>query len=205
MRFTLDRKTLDQFKTTGQITIESFFDSDKCLQISKFIESKIPSFEFKDIAMKSAHNLVAENPSFQKIINLHNLSLLAYELTQVKPIRVAYDQWLFGGMSTFDEERKSLFVDPSLPFSERFSVSQIETVLLIDLKKGDLHFFKPDQKLMPIALNDRYLLIVFSRSASLYQPCAADPMDSFLKKKGYVYGDRLKDNEHPLLLQGFNG
>lgn len=204
MRFTLNRPAIETFKKTGQFVVESFFDSVKLAKINRLIDEKISSFEFKEKVMQEGHNLVIENEAIQKALNLFNLAVLSYEFTTIKPIRLAYDQFIFGGMSTFDEERKSLFLDGELPFSERLSVSLAAMVVLINLKNGDLLFLKPSEKMPKVNLGDRYLYLVFTQGQSLYQPCKADPVESFLKKRGYVYGDKLKDSYHPLLLLGFN-
>ncbi|MFN4174967.1 MAG: hypothetical protein ACK4HV_07695, partial [Parachlamydiaceae bacterium] len=200
MRFTLNRPAIETFKKTGQFAVESFFDSAKLAKINRLIDEKISSFEFKEKVMQEGHNLVIENEPLQKALNLFNLAALSYEFTTIKPIRLAYDQFLFGGISTFDEERKSAFLNTEIPFSERLSVSLPVMIVLIHLKTGDLLFLKPSEALPKVNLGDRYLFLVFTQGSSLYQPCKADPVESFLKKRGYVYGDKLKDSYHPLLL-----
>lgn len=204
MRFTLNRPAIDAFNKTGQFAVESFFDSAKLAKINRLIDEKISSFEFKEKAMLEGHNLVIENEALQKAINVFNLAVLSYEFTKVKPIRLAYDQFLFGGISTFDEDRNSLFLNNELSIDQKVAVSLPVMCVVINLKTGDLLFLKPTETMPKVSLGDRYLFLVFTQAASLYQPCKGDPVESFLKKRGYVYGDKLKDSYHPLLLLGFN-
>lgn len=202
MRFTLNKHSLDLFTKEGRLNIESFFDSAKLIRINRLIDEKISNFELKDKVMQEGHNLVIENEGLQKALNLYNLAFLVYELGKVKPLRLAYDQFLFGGMSTLDQERKSLYLDNEKPLDTRLSISGSVVAVHINLKTGDLLFLNPSQPLPKVELGDRAHLLVFTQTVSLYQRCEADPADSFLKKRGYAYGDKLKDSYHPLLLRG---
>lgn len=204
MRFTLDKLSVDQFIKESRLHIDGFFNESKLNLLNRLIDKKIgSSFEFKDKVMQNGHNVVIETLELQKALNLFGLAVLSYELTQVKPLKLAYDQFYFGGMDSFDKDRKSSFLENDKPIDGRLSVSDSVIAIYIDLKTGDLTFLKPTEHLPKIDLAARSLMLVFTRINSLYQPCSDDPMDPFLKKKGYAYGDKLKDAYHPVLLREF--
>lgn len=206
MRFTLDKVSVDHFNKQNHLEIDGFYNDSKLNVLNRLIDQKIGSnFEFKDKVMQAGHNTVIETPEIQKALNLFALSTLAFVLSQEKPLRLAYDQFFFGGFSSFDKDRKSLFLDNDYPLQERLSVSEPVIAAYLHLKTGKLIFLKPSETVPKIEMGERALLLVFTRLNSLYQPCANDPMDPFLKKKGYVYGDKLKDSYHPVLLREYNG
>ncbi len=73
-------------------------------------------------------------------------------------------------------------------------------------KKGDMTFFTPD---LPITFDPFFqiqdqslLLIVYCLPSSVYILEMDDPHTHQLKKEGYVFGDRLKNETHPLIVRG---
>jgi hypothetical protein len=49
--------------------------------------------------------------------------------------------------------------------------------------------------------HQRYLLIVFANRRAQYVLNANDPHAHALKHKGYVFGDRLREELHPIVIR----
>ena len=66
-------------------------------------------------------------------------------------------------------------------------------------------FFTPETEIpfeaLKTRLADRYLLLAFSSHRAQYLYNEKDPVNYYLKHRGYVYGDKLKESDHPIILR----
>lgn len=134
--------------------------------------------------------------SVKKIVFSKRLVDLVYQLVEKKPLRLAFDQYISDSASVLEN---------------RSSVSPLVGSLLIVLNgnesvgEGGGYFILPAADVtledFQFSPEQRFLLIGYGNiySQYLYQPL--DPHVHFLKKLGYVFGDRLNNALHPILLR----
>ncbi|MCB1113981.1 MAG: hypothetical protein KDK62_04425 [Chlamydiia bacterium] len=218
MKFTLDKASLEAFNQYGWVEIDGLFTPDQISSINNEIDRLIveEKLEKKEEIMAFGRNLFQKIEGFNKLLRIKSLAEIVYELSSVKPLRLAYDQLYQSAMSSFDQARVSQFLRGTSSLSELSSVNELILGIMIALKPsaeqlpfsgeaGRVVFFRPDQEIplevLKSRLADRYLLLAFSNHRALYLHNDKDPMNHYLKSKGYVYGDKLKESDHPLILR----
>ncbi|MBI3211899.1 MAG: hypothetical protein HYZ47_04360 [Simkania negevensis] len=178
----------------------------------------------------AGRDLWRENSRIQKIIFHSHLAKLASLLTKKRPLRIVYDQLFFSPRSEQEKNFFPLFnhknsleqiscfqglvcglflkLDFSLNESKNSPMSLIEetsSINPIPHKKGSAIFFRPD---LTLSLDELFsshpfqLLIAYGDENSLYMREDRDPLTHSLKKLGYSFGDKLKNETHPFLYQG---
>jgi hypothetical protein len=216
MKFTIDKESLDKFKLEKAVEIAGIFSEGEIHEINHEIDrilltKKIETDKREEI-MKQGRDLWRNSGVLRKMLKWGTLAHITYDLTWEKPLRFGFDQLYVEAMNTFDKERASKFLVPSLVLQDTSSVSDIVAGILIVLKSGgeklpakpgSVLFFNPEYSLdlSQMALGDRFLLMGITTIRSLYVYRPEDPQNHYLKHLGYVYGDKLKDTLHPPLLR----
>lgn len=120
---------------------------------------------------------------------------LVFELTLKKPIRYAFDLYV-----TEKEDLKEIFGEE--PLQNRMAINPLLGMYLINLQTALGYFILPTAT-FPYAILEPgpYFLIGYGDKHSQYLYEIRDPNAHFLKSLGYVFGDRLNDNLHPILLR----
>lgn len=130
--------------------------------------------------------------------------------------RSSVNELVLGVMIALNAKPEEIIPQEEAPVPEEGS--DIETVALtteepVTEKKtspfasetGRVVFFDPQISIpfdsLKTKLADRYLLLAFSTVHAQYLYNDLDPQNHFLKKLGYVYGDKLKDSINPVLLR----
>lgn len=159
------------------------------------------------------HDLWRENEAIKKIVFSRRLVNLVYELTSKKPIRLGFDHYLPAKkQGLLEEETKSpieKFFEGTLPLQDQLSINPIIGMFLFLLnEEGEAptgYFILPGTVFsldeLSLANDQRYFLIGYGDSYSQYLYETRDPEVHFLKPLGYVFGDRLNDNLHPILFR----
>lgn len=208
MKFTLDRHSLETFNKGRLLEIEGLYSPERVGELNRLIDDLLhkEKLEKREESMRFAHDLFRQSEALKKGLNLSALAQIAYELIAVKPLRLVYDQLLECAKNNFDKESPTAFFEGEKSLQERSSVSDLVLGARMALKgdqPGNVVFFGPEIPLplefLKERLNDRYLLLAFSSLHAQYVFQAADPQNHFLKRLGYVYGDKLKDSLHPLI------
>lgn len=170
-----------------------------------------------------------ERESLQKFVGKRGFAELASSLMNCGVVRLAYDQAFFlGGHGSFkssmDRTALPLFLQSSLTLKQvsgfqgrmlglllSFSgqplevSSQEEGFVPFPSKAGNGVFFHETTPLSFPTLEEcrdqNFLLIVYIEGNAFYAFNEKDPHLHVLKKFGYVFGDRLKEEFHPTLLR----
>ena len=216
MKFTLDKSSLETFNKGHVLEIEGLYSPERMREINLEIESLLPPGRevFREEVMGKGRDLFRKSESLKRLLALHTLGEIAYELISVKPLRLAFDQILVAATNSFDQQRLSTFLNGDESLAARSGINELVLGVMIALRakeerlpfsgtEGHVVFFTPE---MPIPfeclknqLGSRYLLLALSTVHAQYLYNEKDPQNHFLKSLGFVYGDRLKDSTHPII------
>lgn len=215
MKFTLDSSSLESFNKNRMVEIAGLYD-DAALElmnheIDRFLAKEEAQTQEK--AMLCGHDLFRKLEKYKKTLQLHSLGQIAYELVAVKPLRLAFDQLLVAPNGIADEFLDTIFLKKEGSLKERSCVNELvmgalialkaeEALLPFAAKAGHIVFFSPDITIpfdwLKKRKGDRYLLLAFSTKHAQYIFNEGDPQNHYLKRMGYVYGDKLKDSLNPI-------
>ncbi|MFV0339439.1 MAG: hypothetical protein ACK5MA_02235 [Parachlamydiaceae bacterium] len=211
MKFSISSEQRDYFTKHRFIPFSHLLNEGELSELNQAIDSLLASAP-KGFALR---DLWRSSPLIKKIVCSKRLLQLAFELIQKKPLRLAYDQLIM-------EARRS---SKGMPFLDQGSIQDIscinnlqglfilcirdyepsENTELFEFHAGDGVFITPDvpfpfDTLSP-SPHKRYLIIAYGSNYSQYLFEERDPYCHFLKNLGYVFGDKLNDRLHPLLLR----
>ena len=219
MKFVLAKEHHDFFDLNGFIEFEGLISPEVIRTLSKSIQrlvankinclpERLPFEESLNLFLEG-RDLWRQSDIVRKQVIHNNLATIASSLIRERPIRLSLDQWIPAGIE---------FKNP-VTFEQIFPVQGILAGAFIALESalgdeeraffpreaGNIVFVKPDTIIPFDQLTKEraqsMLLIVYGSRKSVYIHNETDPLTHYLKSQGYVYGDRLSDSQHPLLLQ----
>lgn len=172
-----------------------FFEQQHYIEFDELLtpaEQKSLFEAVKKIAVNT-RDLSHTTPSVKEITHCHRLAKLASELTRVRFLRFGFDQVL----------------------CPPFAISNLQSDVCIQglvcslyiCLDGDhaMHaiFALPtaDLATLPLDCEKRYFVIGWAEEKAMYRLEPKDPHTHQLKKHGYVFGDRLKEQWHPTLIR----
>ncbi len=214
MKFSLAKEHRDFFNMHGMLEIEGIFTKEQ----SEILYSQIlDAFLKRGITLRKSNSTVLfkegpdlsrENSDLQKIIYKKNLGEVAAELGFYPPLRVGYDRFIPSGY-----RNKSIKPLEAMGYMQNILCGYIiclkgpEKDESEDLPSpfsktpGNVVFIRPDFPIDFSLLNERegyeYLLATFVGPKALYYYNEEDEHTHFLKKLGYVFGDRVTEVTHP--------
>lgn len=169
----------------------------------------------------SLRDLWRENDAIKQIVFSRRLVNLVYEMTNTKPLRIAFDHYLpEKSKSRLETEKKSsseAFFEVLEPVQDRNSINPLVGMFLLILSTdenlneetgitaGGGYFILPTTTIsldeLSLTPNQRLFLIGYGDSHSQYLYEERDPEVHHLKTLGYVFGDKLNDHMHPILFR----
>ncbi len=219
MKFALASEHRDFFAKNAFIEFEELLSQDEVESLRQHIDevlAKRLKIKKSDLDRKSAQELFLagrdlwrDDPAIKKQVAAPRLAEIASVLFKKKNLRLGYDQsWRTGPIT-------------GPPFLENFALQQISCLqtiaggLILQLSPspppsfpfshpaGSGIFIKPHFPLPFPSLFQiprlHLLLIVYCGEKTLYVSEKNDPHTHALKKQGYVFGDLLRNDRHPLL------
>jgi hypothetical protein len=211
MKFSISSEQRDYFTKHRFIPFSHLLNEGELSDLNQAIDAVLESAP-KGFALR---DLWRSNPQIKKIVCSKRLLQLAFELIQKKPLRLAFDQLIMEARKSSNEVQileQGSFQDIScinnlqglfiLCIRDNESKENAE---LFEFHAGDGVFITPDapfpfDTLTP-SPHKRYLIIAYGSNYSQYLFEERDPYCHFLKNLGYVFGDKLNDRLHPLLLR----
>lgn len=172
---------------------------------SLFTEKQLSSFPDKS----EGYNLFAQDEAIKRFTQNRALAEIAAQLADKKALRLGFDL-LFSSSSKLHLAETSLIAISSLEplwMGALINLSQEENSLpeYLPATPGSVLFISPEKELDFSPLfsqkNQKFLLITYVDEKTLYKLNERDPHTHFLKKWHYVFGDRLKDETHPILFR----
>ncbi len=221
MRFALTSEHRDFFQRNGFIEFEGIFSEEQLTHLQQLSEQVIqtrlstPRIEKTPTPTlyREGYDLSRESLNLQRTLYKRPLCEIASELFQTKPLQLGFEQYF--AITTHSEPPLQLYASLSdlscvkplagglfILFSDPLAP---EASLPLPSKLGNILLFSPTLMIAWSAIFKqvglRLLLIAFAEEKSLYRDELRDPQRHHLKKLGYVFGDRLKDSLHPILLR----
>src|SRR5579872_7062270 len=170
MKTVISAQQLMYFRRQGHVRFENFPFKFQLIQ---------------DLAQKNQRDLWRKEPALKKLI-LQQLGPIALELTKSRAIHLACDQWIDAPPA--ERPMKNLFCFQNLACIFVFSENNDETILDV---------YEPSSltsKLTPPAY-----LVIFAKENDVLVENPNDPFSIQTRNLGYVYGDRLKNELHPIV------
>ena len=178
------------FKERGWIEFQDLVPTEKLAAVQRGKGSTEALFI-------GGHDLWRRHDAVAKLVCRKELSETASSLFETKPLRLAYDQFL-----PADRGAPIYCLPLCAPGATLTNTSSLQGVvggLLLRFSDGAGIFLGP-HAMAPLDTAQDYLLIVYAQRTTLYWPEPADPHAHGLKRLGYVFGDRLSDEFHPILV-----
>lgn len=221
MKYTISPEQKRFFERNLQIEFEGLFSASQLEILNDGILSTVKlrlksKFEpSSEQLFMSGHDVWRDKPAIKKIISGTAIGKLLFELTDVKPIRLAYDQF-FPSFDNVESSCYSNFLEKSDLISEVSSFQGLLGGLVLCLKSpekplkgfpnsvGNSLLFMASCPLPFYELKDSngiFYLIAFCRDNCVYVLQANDPHSHDLKDIGYNPGDRLNEKNHPTIFR----
>lgn len=203
MKFSGNLQQRDYFNKNGFVSFEGLLNPHELDVLNQAIDQFFPK----------SRDLYRDSDAVKKIVFSSKLVHLAYEFLQKKPLRIAFDQVLsekadplkvkLTGNETFQDlccigGLEGLFLislkNSSEPKEGMFDLSPGNGILINPTVPYPFFSFAP-------SIEHRFFLIGYGGVYSQYLYELRDPHCHYLKSLGYVFGDRLNDRDHPILLR----
>lgn len=196
------------------IEIEGLLSLEKIAQIEKLSEQTLA----KRLGTKNpliepflqGYDLWRDNKELKELIYKRSFIKVIADLFNVFPLRIAFDQYIKHSLAppirtTWALEELSCIKPLAGSILIPLSFSKpLKSHFPFPKKLGNILFLAPDYPIpwpLLFTLEDLKLLIVnFAPEKALYQQETRDPYQHVLKKWGYVFGDCLNNQDHPLLI-----
>lgn len=224
MKFSIDFEQRNFFRKNKAIEFEELFSTPMLFHLKEGIEKglsilipKLTHATSEEI-FRAGRDLFRINPLVKKEISHHRLTALLFDLIQEKPLRLGFDQ-------LFPASHKDIYTKlypNKLPFKNLSCVNNLLCLQLVCIsgegpepnfpegdpfpsKPGNGVYFLPDYEIdfekLSYRKNQTFLLIGYTGLHSQYLFVPEDPQCHTLKKIGFVFGDNLNDNLHPVILR----
>lgn len=199
MKFTISLDQRDYFRKNGFIPFKELLKTSEIEALTRAL---------KKASLTKGRDLWRLNEDVKKVVFSKRLIELAYDILQKKPLRIAFDQLLESSqyekqVTDFSTDLASLQDLSCISNLEGFFLISLKTSVQLELEAGDGYFILPSTSLSLLKLPDasHFFLIAFGSKFSQYLYEERDPQLHFLKSLGYVFGDKLNDRLHPILLR----
>ena len=197
MPFGLTKDHLDFYYKNQFIEFEALLSPEEVNQLESGLDTVIK----KERWTHAGHDAWRKDSQIKKITLRKDFAEIASHLSKKQTLRIAYDQAIRGPLST-----------TSWTLTEMSAIRKIASAMLVQLGsssptfspfipqiRGNATFLSPECPLV-FPENVHLFLIVYSPKDAQYVYEKRDPNVHALKKFGYVFGDHLNSQTHPLLL-----
>lgn len=208
MRYTIHTQHCDFFKEHHAVEFESVLSLSEVQSLSNAIDESLAlrlEINQDELRKQNSKTLFASgrdlwrvSPTIKKIAAGVKLAQIAFDLIQVKPLRLVFDQYI----------PKTEYLNSEIPFGEGCCFQGFLCGVLVQLEgpnAGNAIYFSPLYvPVLPEGYGGKMLIVGYGHQVSLYVHQDKDPHLHDLKRLGYNFGDRLNDKLHPLIhnLQG---
>jgi hypothetical protein len=186
MHFSLVPEHFDHLRKEGYVEFEELLSPEECAAIR--------------ISSRGRFDIWRSHPEVGRIIRRRRLAECAADLFQADLIQLGFDQLLLPGgtgvvtlgeLSPIQGIVGGLLIALTEPMEQR---------PLYPSHLGNGLFFGPE---MPLSLDapGEALLIAYASEPALYVYNTKSPHLHELKRYGYVFGDRLRADRHPVLVR----
>lgn len=182
MKYHISREQHFFFEKNHFIEFEELLTEQEHVQLLRGIHAR----------KQERYNLSITSQDVQKIAFLPRLARLAGELIGKRQLRFGFDR----------------LIEPPFPegsLQDKSCISPLLCALLYSLDSAIGHgvFFSPAAELstLPQEAMGHYFLLAWADPRGQYLFHEGDPYTHELKSHGYVFGDRLQEKSHPIIIR----
>lgn len=226
MKFSLAKEQRDFFEQKGLLEVEGLITPSQ-LEIlnscvAEFVKKEAAS-QRRTVAsvdpqkyFLAGHDLGRENPEIKKVIYHKSFSEVALELNFRAPFRMGYNQYIpqkFNSNENFSLNDISSFQGLLFGYILCLKAENLESIedsadsdsseSPFSTVPGHVVFLHPDFPIDYSLLKHRqgceYILVTYIKDKSVYCFQEKNVQTHFLKKLGYGFGDRIKEETHPIV------
>lgn len=218
MRFKIAGPHREFFQKNGYIELESMLTPEEIALLASSADRLLEKRLSDQIEFKSAeelfrvgHDLWRDDEVLRKKILSHNFAEVGAELFKKNSLHLAFDQLLrTGSKPGFPKQLPSTL-------NEITSIYPLAGAVLIHLsgttspseiipsQRENVIYLSPEMtipwELFFQSPHQSYLLIAYANPESVYVLQKKDPHTHALKKLGYVFGDRVTHDHHPIVFR----
>jgi hypothetical protein len=218
MRFKIAGSHREFFQKNGYIELEAALTPEEVSHLASAADTLLEKRALSQIEFRSAeelyrvgHDLWRGDETLRKKIVSRSFAEMGADLFKKESLHIAYDQLLRTGSKPGFPQKLPLTLN------ETTSIYPLAGALLIHLSGSSLPshlipschenviYLSPDI-VIPWELffqlpHQSYLLIAYAIPESVYVLQPKDPHTHNYKKLGYVFGDRVTHNHHPIIFR----
>ncbi len=221
MRLAITPDHKEYFKKNQYIEFEGLLSPAQVAALKKNAEEtlssrlKLPTAKLKEKPaaelFQAGYDLWRNNETIKKTVQKKDFALLASELFEILPIRLAFDEYIHTTQGSPFQEAWSLQETSCLSPLAGALILPLEDLMKpissfpIPINSGHGLFISPT---LPIPWPElfanaelRVLIIGFATKQTAFCADTRDPHAVHLKKLGYVFNDTLNEALHPILIR----
>jgi len=221
MKFALTNQHHYTFHQNQYIEFEQLLDEKQLAELTTAIDNTLQlrlqgQNQSSATLFLAGRDLWKSNTTIKKYSCYMRFAAIAAELTNVKPLRIAYDQLLSSPPHlSHDGTFPWNFIDKPTSLQQWTSIQNIVGALILCLipseqqqtplpsKPGNGIYLMPklplDLSFLKTSHNSSYLLIAYTEPKAVYYHRDNDPFSYIFKNNGYSTGDLLSTTTHPVI------
>lgn len=188
MRYSIANQQINFYVEHNYIEFEEIIPEELILACREEFSSLINDKDPKTIYLQG-RDIWRKSNSFKKIATNKNLASIVQQLCKRTKLRLAFDQI---SLCNLEEDK---------PLESLFSFQELECVVVfyLDSKENNCTFINPKHPFIPKEDCSFLYMIGYAPFKTLYVLNEQDVNTHYLKKLGYAFGDRLKEEFHPIV------
>jgi hypothetical protein len=206
MRYTITNQHINYYIDKGFIEFEEIIEID-LLNDAKNNLNALVDISTPLSIYQTGRDLFRKNKTFEQLAKNHSLTKLVKALTHENKLMLAFDQ-IYKSANIFSNKDR---------FEKYFSFQNLTCLVICKLDKNEISYsdnFQVPAKfsnivfvnpqiefdLSSLQAKEQYLLLIgYGSNKTIYIHNPNDLNNSFLKRFGYGYGDKLDQAHHPYL------
>jgi len=219
MKFIIATEHINFFQKHQNVELEGFFTAAQLKDLQSVIHESIatqvniPVEKFVNLSTEKTfalgHDLWRRNPRVRKFVFNPSLASIVASLLNVRQVRLGYDQFLPARTSLINAS-EPLSLQDGLSFQGALCCmivalsdsSSLPEGSPLPSKAGNVSFIHAEAPIDFQALKSAdadVLVVLYVQATTLYIKQPLDPHLHALRELGYAFGDRLRDDLHPIV------
>lgn len=213
MKYCIDNDLKRSFEENHFVLLQGLLTREKAQELCLLVEKQVPKRDF------AGRNLAIASKDIRDILFTQAIGSIEKALCGKTKLRYGTDWVWQGSIVPWSKAKEAISlasmvsVRPAIlgciialtdgALEENVSSS---SEFVLPAEAGDALFFDAEapfiwENLHATSLQQKYLLLLLAGERALYVLNPEDASTHFLKSQGLVFGDRLPENTHPLLVR----
>ncbi len=213
MKHIIEFSQIEFFKQHGYLELEGLLSDSKLNFLKEAIKIKKNEIEKNYFSSEEHffhfHDLFTKSEELKKFLTGPTIAHILTYLAHDKYFRICFDQLIYYPLSQNYPNPLKIddlsFQNMKMGLLIHISGEPIEELPIFPKTRGSATFFDPKVllDLTPFykPTGSEFLLIGFGSQDSRYRFKETDPHTHFLKNYGYVFGDPLSNQTHPIVFE----